>query len=65
MSVVMITCPTTGRPVPTGIEIEPSDFQRLPVTEARMVCPACGQEHVWGTKSAWLDSGERPGTGKT
>ena len=69
MSSVMITCPNTGRPVSTAIETEPSVFRKLPKINARMVCPACGQEHVWAMSSAWLaneprlaDVGRRTGT---
>jgi len=54
MSSMMIRCPTTARPVSTGIEIEPSVFRKLPNLRARMLCPACGQEHVWRTSEAWL-----------
>jgi hypothetical protein len=54
MSSVMIKCPNTGRSVSTAIESEPSVFHRLPKIAARMRCPACGQEHVWLTSSAWL-----------
>jgi hypothetical protein len=54
MSSVMIGCPRTDRAVSTAIEMEPSDFHRLPNVRARMLCPACGQEHVWMTGSAWL-----------
>jgi hypothetical protein len=57
MSSVMIRCPNTGRSVSTAIETEPSVFRLLPKTSARMICPACGQEHVFSTSSAWL-SGE-------
>ena len=54
MSSVMIRCPNTGRPVSTAIETEPSVLRRLPKIAARMQCPACGQEHIWMTSSAWL-----------
>ena len=54
MSSVMIKCPNTGRSVSTAIETEPSVFRRLPKVASRMLCPACGQEHVWVTSSAWL-----------
>jgi len=54
MSFVMISCPITGQPVSTAIEVEPSVFRKLPRISARMHCPACGQEHVWATTSAWL-----------
>jgi hypothetical protein len=54
MSSVMIRCPITGEPASTAIEVEPSVFRKLPKMSARMVCPVCGQEHVWATASAWL-----------
>lgn len=54
MSSVMIKCPKTGRVVSTAIEVEPSVFRKLPKILARMQCPACGEEHVWSTGSAWL-----------
>jgi predicted RNA-binding Zn-ribbon protein involved in translation (DUF1610 family) len=69
MSSVMIKCPSTGRAVSTAIEIEPSVFHRLPNMSARMLCPACGKEHVWMTASAWLTGEPRlvepHGPGKT
>ena len=54
MSSVMISCPIAGRPVSTGIETEPAVFRRLPKVAARILCPACGQEHS-GTP-AWPGS---------
>jgi endogenous inhibitor of DNA gyrase (YacG/DUF329 family) len=54
MSLVMINCPTTGRAVSTAVEMEPSVFNRLPDIAGRMHCPACGQEHIWAIRSAWL-----------
>jgi hypothetical protein len=68
MSSVMIRCPITGEPVSTAIEVEPSEFRKLPKMSARMLCPVCGQEHVWATASAWLadqpnDGRRRTGTG--
>ena len=54
MSSVMIRCPTTGRSVSTAIETEAVVFRQLPKVASRMLCPACGQEHVWMTSSAWL-----------
>ena len=59
MSSLMIRCPTTGRAVPTAIETEPDDFRKLPNVSGRMACPACGQEHVWAVRSAWLDGAPR------
>jgi hypothetical protein len=54
MSALMIRCPSTGRSVSTAIETEQSVFRGLPKVVSRMLCPACGQEHVWLTSSAWL-----------
>jgi endogenous inhibitor of DNA gyrase (YacG/DUF329 family) len=54
MSALMIQCPSTGKPVSTAIEIEPSVFRSLPKIRSRMHCPACGQEHIWITSAAWL-----------
>jgi predicted RNA-binding Zn-ribbon protein involved in translation (DUF1610 family) len=58
MGSVMIRCPNTGSAVSTQIEIESNVFRKLPKIAARMTCPACGQEHVWMTSTAWLN-GER------
>ena len=54
MSSVMIRCPNTGRAVSTAIEVEPHVFRKLPKISARMLCPACRQEHDWSISSAWL-----------
>ena len=60
MSSVMIRCPNTGHSVSTAIETEPSVFRKLPNIDARMLCPACGQEHVWRMREAWLLGEPRP-----
>jgi hypothetical protein len=60
MSSLMIGCPNTGLPVSTAIEIEPNVLRQLPNLRARMLCPACGQEHVWMTASAWLANEPSP-----
>jgi hypothetical protein len=54
MGVVMITCPRTGRAVPTGIETDPNSFASLPDTPARTKCPVCDRVHVWWKREAWL-----------
>jgi len=64
MSSVMIRCPITGKPVSTAIEVEPAVFRKLPKLSARMLCPDCGQEHVWAVSSAWLDNEPRLIDGK-
>ena len=54
MSAVMIRCPVTGRPISTQIETEPVIFGILPQVETHTLCPACGQDHVWTRRDAWL-----------
>ncbi len=59
LSLVMIKCPNTGRSVSTAIEVEPIVFRALPEMSARMLCSACGQEHVFALSSAWLANAPR------
>jgi hypothetical protein len=54
MGVVMITCPNTGRAVPTGIETDQRGFDELPDALSKSKCPHCGAVHVWWTREAWL-----------
>ncbi len=55
MGIVMITCPSTGRAVSTGIEM--SGVEQLPTVIATMVCSACGRVHEWTKDDAWLAEG--------
>ncbi len=54
MGTVMIRCPRTNRAVSTQIGTEVSVFERLPEVASRLRCPACGEEHVWTARDAWL-----------
>jgi hypothetical protein len=54
MGILMIRCPSTGRAVSIGIEIEQQTFDRLPDISSGMVCSLCGQEHRWNKRDAWL-----------
>jgi hypothetical protein len=62
MSMLMIKCPATGRPVPTGIEIEPDTLAQLPDIGSGLTCPACGHHHIWQKNDAWIgDGGQQHG----
>jgi hypothetical protein len=54
MATVMIRCPRTGRAVSTQIDTEVSVFERLPEVASSLRCPACGEEHSWTARDAWL-----------
>jgi len=53
MAMVMISCPNTGRDVPTGIETDPSTFESFRAA-APLRCPVCGRDHAWSKTNAWL-----------
>jgi hypothetical protein len=54
MGIVMIRCPTTGREVSTGIEVDRPRFECSPVFFAQTFCPFCRAEHQWFAKDAWV-----------
>jgi endogenous inhibitor of DNA gyrase (YacG/DUF329 family) len=50
MGTILFECPTTGRPVSTGIETEPVSFCRVSKTWLEVYCPLCGRFHgakIW------------------
>jgi hypothetical protein len=54
MSMVMIRCPKSGREVPTGIRMERTTFDCLPVFFAETYCPHCRTSHEWFARQAWV-----------
>jgi hypothetical protein len=54
MGSVMISCPVTGTPIPTGIETDQSSLDLTPPFESRIKCPACGGEHIWSKSDIWI-----------
>ena len=57
MGIVMITCPRTGREIPTGIKADRERFRRSAVFFARTYCSICEANHEWFAKEAWLSDG--------
>jgi hypothetical protein len=53
-SIVMVRCPATGRELSTGVEMDAATFKRLPDIHSQIKCPACGLDHNWSTREAWL-----------
>jgi len=45
--------PHTDRPISTGIELDAETFAKLPNILSYM--KACGLEHAWWTREAWLE----------
>ncbi len=55
MGAISITCPTTGKPVSTGMSIERVSFYRSILTGNSVRCPHCGQTHYWSKSDAIFD----------
>ena len=56
MPMLMIRCPKTGKPVPTGISMDKralEDPKNVP-RDNQAGCPHCGQLHSWNKEDAWL-----------
>jgi len=54
VSDVLIFCPQTRRPVPTGLTTDMVIFKTLPPVTVPLRCPACGQVHKWKPAEAWI-----------
>jgi hypothetical protein len=54
--VVMVRCPSTGRELSTGIEMDAATFDQLPNICSNVKCPVCKLDHTWSTRDAWLDN---------
>ena len=53
MAPVLISCPISGRLVPTGIEAESEDELDME-GHVLLACPDCGADHRWSRMDAVL-----------
>jgi hypothetical protein len=53
MGTLFFVCPTTGRAVSTGVEIDPSSYSSLP-SRTRLRCPRCDEIHSLSGVRSWL-----------
>jgi hypothetical protein len=58
---ILVQCPRTGAPVPTGLKTEWVLLKSLPCVAVPLRCPACGQMHKWKPDDAWIGSARQPG----
>jgi hypothetical protein len=57
---IVIDCPSTGKPLATGLAMDPQSFASSKLADILTdPCPHCGQMHTWGTQDAYLE-GSRP-----
>jgi hypothetical protein len=55
--VVLITCPNTGRPIPTGIWLTaPGDLEKLSNARRLTQCPHCKIVHGWTPADGCLEA---------
>ena len=55
---ILIRCPETARPVPTGLTTAMVQFKTLLDLEVGLECRWCGKRHLWRPKDAWLAQAE-------
>ena len=55
LGAISITCPTTNKPVSTGMTMEPESFYRSVLTGTSVKCPHCGVTHIWSKVDAKFD----------
>jgi hypothetical protein len=58
MPMIMITCPVTKKPVPTGMNWPEEFFKTANIRDSTMKCPACGHVHHWSKKDAFMQTPE-------
>ena len=52
---VLIRCPSTAMPVPTGLEMDPEAFA-AELGDRFAYCPHCQRTHLWTKAIAWLEA---------
>jgi hypothetical protein len=57
MGRVMIKCPRTSEPVPTGVVMDRPSFEIATLTAVPLPdpCPRCGRMHEWRSEDAWVE----------
>ena len=54
MPKLLITCPTKGAPVFTGMDL-PRNMIMENIRNMTLVCPLCEKPHKWDGKDAWFE----------
>lgn len=58
MPEVLIDCPTTGKPIYTGIALSKQTFEGAAMQGNTVQCPHCQQMHTWDKEDAYLEDEE-------
>lgn len=54
MALLLINCPTTGKPLSTGIDV-PQGMSLDGINNNRISCPYCGDVHSWNGSDAYFE----------
>jgi len=54
MGDILVKCPSTHGPVPTGLKAEWVVLESLPSIAIPFTCAACGLVHTWKREEAWI-----------
>jgi hypothetical protein len=49
---IVIACPTTNRPVDTGLSMSIKEFEAADLSRIELECPDCGETHVWSKQDS-------------
>jgi hypothetical protein len=55
MARLMTFCPTTGRSIAVGVEIDPSTWRSARLLSGVFVCSVCSRSHRWTKYETYLD----------
>ncbi len=58
MARAMIACPNTGKVIYTGMSFDKITFETSQLPDRSVLCPECGQAHIWNKQNAYLESEE-------
>jgi hypothetical protein len=59
MPEILINCPSTGKPIETGIAMSKEHFESSVMQGNSVLCPHCRQTHSWNKEDAYLEK-EKP-----
>ena len=55
MARIKIKCPSTGKPVDTGMSMDKSTFNTASISGNSFRCPECEKTHTWNKSEAFLE----------
>ena len=54
MAELMIKCPSTGKYLSTGVQMDRASLKSSHFEGNQTRCPHCDEAHVWGSKDCYL-----------